>query len=76
MTKYLYLHLVAGFQGKEVGIGKDFQLQVKRDIALVNKASDALDSMRRYIPECWFQLQNKGLVMNETFECTYFEAKI
>jgi hypothetical protein len=63
----MYMHLVAGYQGKGVGTGKDFELQVKRDIALVNKASDALVP-HKYIPTSWWQLENKGLVLNEEFE--------
>jgi len=62
-----YLHMVAGFVGKNKGTGKDFKLQLRRDIALVNKSSDLLKP-QKYIPSCWWQLQNKGLVLNEDYE--------
>lgn len=62
-----YLHLVAGYVGKKKGTGKDFKLQLRRDIALVNKSSDLLKP-QKYIPSCWWQMQNKGLVVNEDYE--------
>ncbi|KAG0581503.1 hypothetical protein KC19_4G257100 [Ceratodon purpureus] len=67
-----YLHMVAGYQGKGIGIGPDFKLQVRRDIALVNKSSDALVP-QKYIPNCWWQLENKGLVLNENYEWVQME---
>lgn len=69
-----YLHMVAGYQGRNVGIGEDFKLQVRRDIALVNKSSDALKE-QKFIPTCWWQLKNKGLVLNEEYEWVQVERK-
>lgn len=62
-----YMHLVAGYQGKKTGKGRDFKLQLRRCHSLVNKSSDLLKP-QRYIPTCWWQLENKGLVLNENFE--------
>lgn len=62
-----YLHLIAGYVGKGKGIGKDFKLQLKRDIALVNKSSDLLKP-QKHIPSCWWQQANKGLVLNDDFD--------
>lgn len=54
-----YLHLVDGFFSSS----SIFRSDARRDIALVNKASDILvDELR--IPHCWYQLANKGLVRN------------
>ncbi|XP_054776181.1 phospholipase A1-IIgamma-like [Prosopis cineraria] len=52
-----YLHGVGGTQGSEGG----FKLEVKRDIALVNKGLGALKDEYN-IPEAWRIDQNKGLV--------------
>jgi hypothetical protein len=67
-----YLHMVAGYQGKNIGQGPDFKLQVRRDIALVNKSSDALKP-QKFIPTRWWQLENKGLVLNEDYEWVQLE---
>ncbi|KAK9268172.1 hypothetical protein L1049_010614 [Liquidambar formosana] len=55
----MYLHLVDGFLGKKL----NFRRNARRDVALVNKASDMLIEELR-IPENWYQLPNKGLVFN------------
>lgn len=59
-----YLHLLAGYQGPGRGIGKDFKLMHRRDIALVNKSSDFLVP-QQLVPSFWRQLANKGLVQND-----------
>ncbi|XP_054778858.1 phospholipase A1-IIgamma-like [Prosopis cineraria] len=53
----VYLHGVAGTQGSKGG----FNLEVKRDIALVNKGMGALKEDYQ-IPEAWRVDANKGLV--------------
>ncbi|MED6192649.1 hypothetical protein PIB30_011985 [Stylosanthes scabra] len=55
-----YLHLVDGYLSSET----PFRSEAKRDVALVNKCCDMLvDELR--IPQCWYQLANKGLVCND-----------
>ncbi|KAF8408824.1 hypothetical protein HHK36_004893 [Tetracentron sinense] len=54
-----YLHLTDGFLGTNL----TFRSDARRDIALVNKACGMLANELR-IPECWYQLDNKGLVRN------------
>ncbi|MBA0695544.1 hypothetical protein Goari_002164 [Gossypium aridum] len=55
-----YLHLVDGYLSAESA----FRSGARRDVTLVNKACDMLvDELR--IPQCWYQLANKGLVCNE-----------
>ncbi|GLU22614.1 hypothetical protein SLE2022_386760 [Rubroshorea leprosula] len=54
-----YLHLIDGFFCKKT----KFRWNARRDITLVNKSSDMLiDELR--IPEFWYQLPHKGLILN------------
>ncbi|WCJ33506.1 alpha/beta-Hydrolases superfamily protein [Euphorbia peplus] len=56
----VYLHLVDGYLGKKMS----FRWNARRDLALVNKSSNMLvDKLR--IPECWYEIPHKGLVLNQ-----------
>ncbi|XP_075520136.1 phospholipase A1-Igamma3, chloroplastic [Primulina tabacum] len=53
----VHLHLLDGFHGKN----KDFSLETKRDIALVNKSCDALKGDYG-VPPFWWQDEHKGMM--------------
>ncbi|KAK7818775.1 phospholipase a1-iidelta [Quercus suber] len=54
------LHVVAGWNGKE----KDFELKVKRSLALVNKSCEFLKD-ECLVPGSWWIEKNKGMVRDE-----------
>ncbi|KAJ8438183.1 hypothetical protein Cgig2_001901 [Carnegiea gigantea] len=54
------LHVVNGWHGEK----KDFELRIKRSIALVNKSCGFLKE-ECFVPESWWVEKNKGLVLNE-----------
>ncbi|KAF9667437.1 hypothetical protein SADUNF_Sadunf15G0023000 [Salix dunnii] len=53
----LYLHAIAGYQGKE----EEFQLVVDRDISLLNKSLDLLTDTYK-IPPKWWAVKNNGMI--------------
>ncbi|WZZ03810.1 hypothetical protein YC2023_089731 [Brassica napus] len=56
----VYLHVLDGFHRKKSG----FRVNARRDVASVNKSTDMLlDHLR--IPECWYQVAHKGLILNK-----------
>ncbi|GLT79384.1 hypothetical protein SLA2020_508750 [Shorea laevis] len=57
------LHVVAGWNGEK----GEFELKVKRSLALVNKSSDFLKD-EYSVPGSWWVEKNKGLVRNEDGE--------
>ncbi|XP_059451614.1 phospholipase A1-IIdelta-like [Corylus avellana] len=57
------LHVVAGWNGKK----GDFELKVKRSLALVNKSSEFLKD-ECLIPGSWWVEKNRGLVRDENGE--------
>ncbi|XP_031285839.1 phospholipase A1-Igamma1, chloroplastic-like [Pistacia vera] len=56
----LYLHVLDGYLSNK----SKFRWNARRDIALVNKSGDMLIEELR-IPEFWYQLPHKGLVLNK-----------
>ncbi|XP_059669358.1 phospholipase A1-IIdelta-like [Cornus florida] len=54
------LHVVAGWNGKE----GEFELKVKRSLALVNKFSNFLKE-KYQVPEYWWVEKNKGMVLDQ-----------
>ncbi|KAM0957526.1 hypothetical protein ACFX2A_026176 [Malus domestica] len=55
------LHVVAGWNGEE----GDFELRVKRSVALVNKSSDFLKE-ECHVPAVWWVEKNRGMVLDES----------
>ncbi|PON39261.1 Fungal lipase-like domain containing protein [Parasponia andersonii] len=54
------LHVVAGWSGEE----EEFEVKVKRSLALVNKSSGFLKE-ECLVPESWWVEKNKGMVVDE-----------
>ncbi|XP_042520038.1 phospholipase A1-IIdelta-like [Macadamia integrifolia] len=54
------LHIVAGWNGKD----GEFELKVKRSVALVNKSCDFLKN-ECLVPASWWVEKNKGMVLRE-----------
>ncbi|XP_042477576.1 phospholipase A1-IIdelta-like [Macadamia integrifolia] len=54
------LHIVAGWNGE----GREFELKVKRTLALVNKSCDFLKD-ECLVPASWWVEKNKGMLLNE-----------
>ncbi|GAY34034.1 hypothetical protein CUMW_009370 [Citrus unshiu] len=59
-SRSLYLHLLDGFLSRKA----KFRRNARRGLALVNKSSDMLIEELK-IPEFWYQLPYKGLVLNK-----------
>lgn len=57
------LHVVAGWNGAEA----EFELKVKRSVALVNKSSEYLKD-EYLIPGSWWVEKNRGVVLDENGE--------
>lgn len=57
------LHIVAGWNGEKA----EFELKVKRSVALVNKSCEYLKD-ELLVPGSWWVVQNKGMVKNEEGE--------
>ncbi|XP_030462959.2 phospholipase A1-IIdelta [Syzygium oleosum] len=57
------LHIVAGWNGKD----GEFELKVKRSLALVNKSCDFLKD-ECLVPPSWWVEKNKGMVLDEDGE--------
>ncbi|KAF8411062.1 hypothetical protein HHK36_003601 [Tetracentron sinense] len=57
------LHVVAGWNGEE----GEFELKVKRSVALVNKSCDFLKE-ECLVPASWWVEKNKGMVLDENGE--------
>ncbi|KAJ6695745.1 PHOSPHOLIPASE A1-IIGAMMA [Salix koriyanagi] len=57
------LHIVAGWNGED----QEFELKVKRSLALVNKSSEFLKD-ECLVPGIWWVEKNKGMVRNEDGE--------
>ncbi|KAF8411061.1 hypothetical protein HHK36_003600 [Tetracentron sinense] len=57
------LHVVAGWNGEE----GEFELKVKRSVALVNKSCDFLKE-ECLVPASWWVEKNKGMVLDEDGE--------
>ncbi|XP_052206562.1 phospholipase A1-IIdelta [Diospyros lotus] len=64
------LHIVAGWNGE----GGEFEMKVKRSLALVNKSCEFLKD-ECLIPGSWWVEKNKGLVLDEDGEWVYAEPE-